>query len=163
MAKASSKDRPLTATCPWCSAAIAEDATVCPSCGASLISDGDPDVPGVTTIAAKPIVTGKATSQPRSRLLAWISGEYPTDTPSKAEVQAIAPPDHEVRREMRRLELEAEVARLQAEANAIRADAAEPEGTIDEPEAVPPGDAEAAAADEPEADGESAVEDRPPA
>jgi hypothetical protein len=55
--------------------------------------------------------------------MSWISGEYTSDTPSKAEAQAIAPPDQEVRREIFRLELEAEVANLQAEADALRAEA----------------------------------------
>jgi hypothetical protein len=162
MADASSSDRPATATCPWCSAAIAEDVTVCPSCGASLVSDGEPDVPGVTTVAAKPIMTQKATSQPRNRLLSWISGEYPSDL-SRAEVEAVAPPDQEVRREMRRLELEAEVARLRAEADLIRADAAAAGRTIDPADGAEPGEAEAPSGSEPAAGGEEPAEDRPPA
>ena len=40
-----------------------------------------------------------------------------------AEAGALAPPDLAVRREILRLELEAEVANLQAEADAIRAEA----------------------------------------
>ena len=140
------------AVCPWCSAALTPGATVCPSCGASLVSDGDPNVPGVTTVAAKPILTEKATAQPRNRLLAWISGEYPEDILSESEAQAIAPPDLEVRREILRLELEAEVANLQAEADAIRADAAVEGQTVDLPEIPSIADIEAA----------DAVEDRPP-
>ena len=63
------------------------------------------------------------TARPRSRLLSWISGEYPDETPSAAEAGALAPPDPEVRREMLRLALEAEVANLQAEADAPIAEA----------------------------------------
>jgi hypothetical protein len=144
---------PTVAVCPWCSAALQPDVTICPSCGASLVADGDPNVPGVTTVAAKPIVTSKATTQPRNRLLAWISGDYPEDIPSHAEVQAIAPPDLDVRREILRLELEAEVANLQAEAEAIRADAAVEGQTVDLPEIEPAGNGEAPAA----------AEDKPPA
>jgi hypothetical protein len=162
MADASNKDRPATAACPWCSAAVAEDATVCPSCGASLVSDGEPNVPGVTTVATKSLVAPKATSQPRNRLLSWISGEYPSDM-SEAEAQAVAPPDLEVRQEILRLELEAEVAKLEAEANAIRADAAEAGRTIDLPEVAAPGDVEAPADDGPETGGASPLEDGPPA
>ncbi len=110
-------------------------------------------VPGVTTVATKPIVTEKVTTQRRNRLLAWISGEYPDDIPSEAEVQAIAPPDLEVRREMLRLELEAEVANLQAEEDAIRADAALEGLTVDLPEIPPMPDDDAAVT----------VEDKPPA
>jgi hypothetical protein len=98
--------------------------TECPSCGANLVPDGDSNVPGLTAVDAASIIRSKAPAQPRSRLLSWLSGEYATDLPSKAEQQAVAPPDFEVRREILRLELEAEVANLQAEADALRAEAA---------------------------------------
>jgi hypothetical protein len=114
----------MTTICSWCSTEVADGVTVCPSCGANLVADGDPNVPGVTAVDAASIIRSKSTAQPRSRLLSWISGEYQTDVPSKAEQQAIAPPDLEVRREILRLELEAEVANLQAEADALRAEAA---------------------------------------
>src|SRR5437870_2606586 len=127
-------DLPLNAVCPWCSAALTPDATVCPSCGANLVAEGDPNVPGVTAIDAASLVRSKASPQPRNRLLSWISGESATDLPSKAEAQAIAPPDDDVRREILRLELEAQVANLQAEADAIRAEAAAEGRTIDLPD-----------------------------
>ena len=114
----------MTAVCPWCSASITEGMTECPSCGANLVPDGDPNVPGLTAVDAASIIRSKSPPQQRSRLLSWLSGEYATDKPSKAEQQAIAPPDLEVRREILRLELEAEVANLQAEADALRAEAA---------------------------------------
>ena len=114
----------MTAVCSWCSASITEGMTECPSCGANLVPDGDPNVPGLTAVDAASIIRSKSPQQPRSRLLSWLSGEYTTDLPSKAEQQAIAPPDLEVRREILRLELEAEVANLQAEADALRAEAA---------------------------------------
>ena len=114
----------MTAVCPWCSASITEGMTECPSCGANLVPDGDPNVPGLTAVDAASIIRSKAPPQPRSRLLSWLSGEYATDLPSRAEQQALAAPDFEVRREILRLELEAEVANLQAEADALRAEAA---------------------------------------
>ncbi len=114
----------MTAVCPWCSATIAEGLTECSACGANLVPDGDTNVPGLTAVDAASIIRSKSPQQPRSRLLSWLSGEYATDLPSKAEQQAIAPPDLEVRREILRLELEAEVANLQAEADALRAEAA---------------------------------------
>jgi len=123
----------MTAICSWCSAEVAEGATECPSCGANLVPDGDPNVPGVTAVDAASIIRSKSASQPRSRLLSWISGEYQTDVPSKAEQQAIAPPDLDVRREILRLELEAEVANLQAEADALRAEAAAEGRVVDVP------------------------------
>lgn len=114
----------MTAVCSWCSASVTEAMTECPSCGANLVPDGDPNVPGLTAVDAASIIRSRSPQQPRSRLLSWLSGEYATDLPSKAEQQAIAPPDLEVRREILRLELEAEVANLQAEADALRAEAA---------------------------------------
>jgi hypothetical protein len=144
MADASSTgERPVSGVCPWCSGALTPDATVCPSCGANLVAEGDPNVPGVTAIDAASLVRSKAAPQPRNRLLSWISGEYQPDLPSKAEAQAIAPPDDEVRREILRLELEAQVANLQAEADAIRAEAVAEGRTIDLPEVGAPGDATA--------------------
>jgi hypothetical protein len=131
----------MTVVCSWCSTEVAEGVTVCPSCGANLVPDGDPNVPGVTAVDAASIIRSKSASQPRSRLMSWISGEYQTDQPSRAEQQAIAPPDLEVRREILRLELEAEVANLQAEADALRAEAAAEGRVVDFP-------ADQAAADE---------------
>lgn len=123
----------MTAICSWCSAEIAEGASECPSCGANLVFDGDPNVPGVTAVDAASIIRSKSATQPRSRLLSWISGEYQTDVPSKGEHQAIALPDLDVRREILRLELEAQVANLQAEADALRAEAAAEGRIVDFP------------------------------
>jgi hypothetical protein len=134
----------MTAICSWCSAEVTEGATECPSCGANLVPDGDPNVPGVTAVDAASIIRSKSASQPRSRLLSWISGEYQTDVPSKAEQQAIAPPDLDVRREILRLELEAEVANLQAEADALRAEAAAEGRVVDFPDDAETAGAEAA-------------------
>ena len=157
MADASSTgDLPVSAVCPWCSAALVPDAVVCPSCGANLVADGDPNVPGVTAIDAASIVRSKTAPPQRSRLLSWISGEYQSDLPSKAEAQAIAPPDLDVRREILRLELEAEVANLQAEADAIRSEAVAEGRTLDLPEVDAPTDAEGTA-DAAAATGESPV------
>jgi hypothetical protein len=131
----------MTAICSWCSTVVADGVTVCPSCGANLVPDGDPNVPGVTAVDAASIIRSKSASQPRSRLLSWISGDYQTEVPSKAEQQAIAPPDLEVRREILRLELEAEVANLQAEADALRAEAAAEGRVLDFPDVTPPAEA----------------------
>ena len=148
----------MTAVCSWCSAEVPEGATNCPSCGANLVPDGDPNVPGVTAVDAASIIRSKTAPQPRSRLLSWISGEYVPETPSQSEAQAIAPPDLEVRREIFRLELEAEVANLQAEADALRAEAAAEGRTVPEFEALDgaPGDSA-----EP-AEGSAAAGDAPP-
>lgn len=128
----SASAEPAGSVCPWCSARYTGEPDTCPSCGAALAVDPatDPALPGLTSIDAAAIVRAKTpVARPRSRLLSWISGEYPDETPSPAEVGALAPPDPDVRREMLRLELEAEVANLQAEADALMADAAVEGGT----------------------------------
>src|SRR5918995_5184406 len=112
--------------CPWCSANYTGDPDNCPSCGAALAVDPatDPALPGLTAIDAAAIVRAKTpVARSRSRLLSWISGEYPDEAPSAAEAGALALPDLDVRREMLRLELAAEVANLQAEADAMVAEA----------------------------------------
>lgn len=111
--------------CPWCSAHYSGDPETCPSCGAALGADAVTDpVPGLTAIDAAAIVRAKTpVARPRSRLLSWISGDYPDDASTASEAGALAPPDADVRREMLRLELEAEVANLQAEAGALIAEA----------------------------------------
>ena len=76
---------------------------------------------------------------PRNRLLSWISGEYPEEAAAaEADAKALAPPDLAVRREILRLELEAEVANLQAEADAMMADAVEEGRVIEVPEELRP-------------------------
>jgi hypothetical protein len=121
----------MTVICSWCSTEVADGVAQCPNCGANLVPDGDPNVPGVTAVDAASIIRSKTNPQPRNRLLSWISGEYEADLPSEAEAHAIAPPDDEVRREILRLELEAEVANLQAEADALRAEAVAEGRTIE--------------------------------
>lgn len=150
----------MTAVCSWCSAAVMEGATECPSCGANLVPDGEPNVPGVTAVDAASIIRSKSAPQPRS-LLSWISGEYSSDVPSKAEAQAIAPPDLEVRREILRLELEAEVANLQAEADALRAEAAAEGRSIEGPEGPVTAESEPATEGAAAIEGEVATESAP--
>lgn len=154
----------MTAVCPWCSAALTEGATECPSCGANLAPEGDPNVPGVTTVDAASLLRSKSAPQPRSRLLSWISGDNTREeVSSKAEAQALAPPDLDVRREIFRLELEAEVANLQAEADALWAEAAA-EGRTIEGLAGPATDpSEPAAEGSAAPDGEPAVQPEDPA
>jgi hypothetical protein len=112
--------------CPWCSATYRGEPETCPSCGAVLAVDPatDPSLPGLTAIDTAAIVRAKTpTVRPRNRFLSWISGEYPDEAGVPADAGALAPPDPSVRREILRLELEAEVANLQAEADALIAEA----------------------------------------
>lgn len=112
--------------CPWCSATYTGEPETCPSCGAVLAVDPstDPSLPGLTAIDTAAIVRAKMPSpRPRNRIMSWISGEYPDEGGVPAEAGALGPPDLAVRREILRLELEAEVANLQAEADALLAEA----------------------------------------
>lgn len=174
---------PGGAVCPWCSAALPAGALDhCPTCGASLAAGPEESLPGLTSIDAAAIVRSKqqTTVRPRSRLLSWLSGDDPDDVYTKAEGTALKLPEMDVRREMLRLELEAEVANLQAENDAILAEAAAegrpitlpPELTEamtpaepDAPDAADAADAAAAVADAaPVADGATAeAEATPPA
>ena len=116
-----------TSICPWCSATYTGDPETCPSCGAVLAVDpaADPSLPGLTAIDTAALVRAKTpTTRSRNRLLSWISGDYPDEAAGDpADAGALAPPDLAVRREILRLELEAEVANLQAEADALIAEA----------------------------------------
>lgn len=114
--------------CPWCSAALpSADLETCPSCKATLTStsSGETPLPGVTAIDHEALLrTNREPRQSRSRFLSWLSGEYVDEGLAPAQAEAIAPPDPAVRREILRLEIEAEIADKQAEADSIMADAA---------------------------------------
>jgi hypothetical protein len=147
--------------CNWCSAPLPSDhEEVCPSCGATLLGDGDTSVPGLTAIDAEAILRSAraAKTKPRSRLLGWISGEYDDEAAgTTAAPGSLAPPSGAVRREMLRLELEAQVANAQAEVGSMEADAAIEEGRSLAPtdgtapdDAAQAGPGEADAAEEPD-------------
>jgi hypothetical protein len=129
-------DRTPDAVCPWCSAALTPDATVCPSCGANLTSDSE-DLPGLTAVDAA-LARAEKPARTRSRLLSWISGEYPDEAPSETDATAIALPDADVQREILRLELAAQVANLQAEADARLSEAVAEGRVPDLPEGLLP-------------------------
>jgi hypothetical protein len=118
-------DRSADSVCPWCSTSVTPETATCPSCGAILISDEEPDLPGVTAVDLA-VLRGEKKPPGRSRLLSWISGEYPDDEApaTVSDSEALAPPDPAVQREILRLEIQAELANLQAEADALRSEAA---------------------------------------
>ena len=118
--------------CNWCSAVLPSDHEVtCPSCGATLLGDSDPAVPGLTAIDAEAILRNARTAKakPRGRLLSWISGDYDdSESTAAASPGSLAPPTGAVRREMLRLEIEAQLTNAQAEVEAMAVDAALEEG-----------------------------------
>ncbi|HSG85414.1 MAG TPA: hypothetical protein VLA23_03670 [Candidatus Limnocylindrales bacterium] len=103
--------------CPWCSKEVPAGAgPACPHCGASLAGDEEAQVPGVTSVDAMAVLDAvRAPTRQRSRLLAWLSGEQPDDGPPPPP-GSLAPPSDEVRREMLRLKMAAELSELSAEA-----------------------------------------------
>jgi hypothetical protein len=150
MAEPSGPDSAATpARCPWCSAELASrTAPNCSSCGAVLTGEPDTALPGVTAVDAEAIVRAARVATPvrRNRLLSWISGDDGPEDETPAEPGSLAPPPPDVRREMMRLALEAEVANLQAEADsyvAIEPDAPATEPPDEAPVSVATGDAEA--------------------
>lgn len=111
--------------CPWCSAAIAPALASCPACGATLIGNTDASLPGVTALDQDAIARSvRPAPQGRGRLLSWISGDYDDGVEKPAPPGSLSPPPFEVRREILRLEIEAEAASLQAQTDALAAEAA---------------------------------------
>jgi hypothetical protein len=113
--------------CPWCSAELPDPgAEQCPSCGAILVAAPDTtgDIKGVTTLDTEAILRARSElSRPRNnRLLSFITGEAPVDMETAANPESLATPSAAVRREMLRLQLEAEQADLEAETVALKAD-----------------------------------------
>lgn len=113
--------------CPWCSAVLPPDTgDACPSCHATLASTGEPNVPGVTALDVEKIALRRSGPPKKSRLMSWISGEVDYEG-ARGPITApgsLAPPPLEVRQEMIRLELEAHLANLTAEAGALAAEEA---------------------------------------
>jgi hypothetical protein len=128
-------ERDQAPICPWCSAALpAVDAAACPSCEARLIEPADIVIPGVT--AVDPVLLAAAAAPRKVKrtfgsLLVGEDNEIPP--PSEAEMPALARPDADVRREILRLEMEAELAALRAELAARSADGAVAAGWPQEP------------------------------
>jgi hypothetical protein len=124
-----------TTTCPWCSATVAVEAAVCPSCGASLRDAADGDVKGVTQVDPAAVVR---TKRVKSRNIAAFLGigETQDEDDSGGKVE---PPSDEVRREMIRLELAAIDAELEARAKAIEGQRTLAAEKADTPDKAAPG------------------------
>lgn len=116
---------PIT-RCPWCSAELSiPGAESCLSCGATLVSvpGTDQEIKGVTTLDPEAILRARSDAvRPRNRILSFITGETETEAVETVDLDAIAPPAEAVRREMLRLQIEAERADLEAETVALKAD-----------------------------------------
>jgi hypothetical protein len=115
------------AICPWCSAPLsASDTATCSTCGAKLLGEGDEPLPGLTAIDPLAVIEGaREPRRPRNRFVAWLTGSDIEDAAQQpASAEALAPPPPEVRREILRLQMEAELSQLSAEVEAIASDEA---------------------------------------
>ncbi len=117
-------DRPRTSVCPWCSAAVDPGAGDLPVVRRDPRSEEERDVPGVTAVDAT-ICAARSDAGPLAEPAPVLDQRrVPGGAPRRRQsAQALAPPDPEVQREILRLELEAEVANLQAEADALLSEA----------------------------------------
>ncbi|MHB8961439.1 MAG: hypothetical protein ACYDAN_17670 [Candidatus Limnocylindrales bacterium] len=112
--------------CPWCSAVL-PDATAekCPSCGAQLTraSGSEPNLPGVTALDPEAILRARSEAgRSRGGLLGFLTGRDLPESTGAESAASLAPPDGNVRREMLRLQLQAEQADAVAESVALRSD-----------------------------------------
>jgi hypothetical protein len=142
--------------CPWCSAAITPQTAVCPSCNAILIPDEEHDLPGLTSVVEAPAREKRPAS--RGRFMSWLGGESVEQAVAPVDAQAIAPPDADVQREILRLELEAHISNLQAEADSIMSDALVEGRVNDLPEGLRPLVAAEASAESPADTADAMVE-----
>jgi hypothetical protein len=94
-------------TCPWCSASIPAGAATCPACGAAVESETTSDVPGLTVVDPTAKLHDDEGMIPDSMdPMAWLRAGHGRQA---VHEDAVEPPSDAVRREMRRMELEAEI------------------------------------------------------
>jgi hypothetical protein len=117
-----------SSVCPWCSAEVPAGRTSCPACGANLVEASEAAVPGLTAIDAEAVLRNirtAGTAPRRSRILSLITGEEADEAQvTSGSPTALAPPPLDVRREMLRMEIAAELSNLTAEVDSIAADEA---------------------------------------
>jgi hypothetical protein len=82
------------------------------------------EIKGVTTLDTDAIIRARSEIvRPKgNRFISFITGEVPVEVAQTGSAESLAPPDNAVRREMLRLQLEAERADLEAETVALKAD-----------------------------------------
>ena len=94
--------------CPWCSTPVTPGAATCAKCGAVVEGAIAPEIPGVTVVDGKAALgSGEGMLPDDMDPVSWLRAggdEGPVNH------EAILPPSDAVRYEMRRLELEAQLA-----------------------------------------------------
>lgn len=146
------------ARCPWCSAPVAgAEAVTCSACGATLRGDAEVEIPGVTAIDGVHASRASAPRKVRRTFGAlFVGGDDAIPPPSQAELPALAMPDPEVRREMLRIRLDAELADLTARVEALAAERGVPMPVV--PDTAPEPDGESQPEDQPGPAGERATD-----
>lgn len=95
----------------------------CVACGATILGDAAIEIPGVTAIDGQHASRASAPRKVRRTFGSLFArGGDEALPPSQAELPALAMPGAEVRREMLRLRLDAELADLTARAEALAAE-----------------------------------------
>jgi len=96
-----------TKSCPWCSTPIPPGTAACPKCGAALEGQAVAPIPGVTDIdPTANLGPGEGAVPDAIDPMSWLGAGH--DGPVDRE--AVAPPSADVEAEIRRMELEAEIA-----------------------------------------------------
>jgi hypothetical protein len=90
--------------CHWCSTPIPPDATACPKCGAAVEGAVAADIPGLTAVDPKSPRAEMPETVPNP--IGWLRAGKDATAPN---AEAFRPPSDAVRREMRRIELEAQI------------------------------------------------------
>ena len=117
---------PSESRCPWCSALLTDaKAEKCPSCGAQLSQTpgSEPTLPGVTALDTEAILRARSEAgRSRGGILGFLTGRDLPEPTGTETAESLAPPEDAVRREMLRLQIEAEQADAVAESVALRSD-----------------------------------------
>jgi hypothetical protein len=96
-----------TKSCPWCSTAIPAGAAACPKCGAAVEGKAGPSIPGVTEVDSTARLVDEEGHVPDAvDPVSWLSAGHS----GPVDHEAVAQPSADVQAEMRRMELEAEIA-----------------------------------------------------
>lgn len=107
-------------TCPWCSTPIPANAKACPKCGALVEGAIDREIPGLTVPEQKATLDSNVDARIRTSLGHDVWSDAAFDTPAPGTVglepptpaeahEALEPPTDAVRKEMRKIEFEAEI------------------------------------------------------
>ena len=98
-------------SCPWCSTPIPANVNACPKCGAIVEGSIAVDIPGLTVVDPNVGADGADVWSGAAFVATPGPGTEPGVVAETAveEREAVAPPSEVVRKEMRKIELEAEI------------------------------------------------------